>query len=660
MNRALRLALLLLLSDVLFPSTAYTQFTRHYPAASFLKAEQVYHVKKDKKGFLWFSTDNGVARYDGKKMLHFTTTQGIPDNTVFDIYEDRQGRIWLFTYNGQYCFIKNGQVHHSGNDTFLKRLPRCNSYINCITETDNAEIYFGFFSGDLLCVQDMRARWVFGSASAKSCICMITAHKKQVTAYFADGYGDIVQGSIRYRQSKEKRNLFCNNGYWISSDATGIKVYKDGKLTRAIKDERYALGTLIHAYVSQSGLLFCSTSHGLEVVDLQKLSSQLLFKDIKITSCTEDLAGNYWITTYDNGVYMLHHELNAIKKIPVPGDLQKVWAQDGTIYFTSSKTLYSLSDTATSVFAHALLSPFETYYNLLHADNEYCFYDNVWKNTLYERYNNMSALIGNWGKKIYSPDNRVFFVYGSNATSYFTRQQHSWKVAHRKSFTKKISAAAQDPVSKNVFFICNAALYQCDFKQTVSNCILQDSILANIRDIYAFDTTVIATTNAREIYLIHFKERKPVLTVLKTPFIIHEIAFIKRNVYLIRTDDENYIATVHKDGFTFRQLMYPFSSSDYEHIYPYKGHFIIKTENGLYSFAGSLINKAYFPPRLFFNGLTINGTHYNDTSITIKNIRRLDIHITPGILSFGSNDRTIQYRIIDENQAHGTIQTQKM
>jgi hypothetical protein len=634
---------------VFYAGSAFAEFTKHYPAASFLNAAQVYHVTKDSKGYLWFSTDNGVKRYDGKKMLHFTTMQGLPDNTVFNIYEDKQGRIWLYTYNGQYCFIKDGQVHHAGNTAFLKQLPRGNAYINYIAETDSAEMYVGFYSGDILRIQDTAASWVYRNALVKEYVSVITTDRNQVRAYFKCGYMNIVQGRVTPKIAMEEGNLFCNDGYRVAATKSGIRIYKNEHFIGAINKERFTISTIIYAYFSPSGLLFCCTSHGLEVVDLQQLSSQLLFQDIKITSCAEDIAGNYWVTTYDNGVYLLHHELDAIKRLPVSGKIQKVWAQDGTVYFTADKVLYGLADTVVPATARTVIAPFEAYYNLLYANDKCCFYLNAWKETLQERNEDITTdQLGNWTKKIYSRYDSLFFAYGSTATSFFAKRKGEWKIQRSRSFSEKIKTATQDPLSKEVFFICGSQLYQCDFKRKVSHCILQDSLMANVREIYAFDNTIIATTNTQQIYRICLNARGPVLAVLRAPFIIHEMAFIRKQVYLVRANGRDYITSAGKDGYTFQPLLYPFLSSGYEHIYPYKNYFIIKTEDGLYSFADSLVNKKYAPSKLFFNGLTINGNYYNDTNITIKNTTRLGIHITPGLLSFGSNDRTIQYRIIDE------------
>jgi hypothetical protein len=58
----------------------------------------IYH---DRKGDYWFgSWEDGVYRYDGNTVLHFTTESGLPHDRVEDIQEDPQGNIYFNTGGG--------------------------------------------------------------------------------------------------------------------------------------------------------------------------------------------------------------------------------------------------------------------------------------------------------------------------------------------------------------------------------------------------------------------------------------------------------------------------------------------------------------------------------------------------------------------------------
>jgi ligand-binding sensor domain-containing protein len=56
---------------------------------------------EDRKGNLWFgSIGSGVYCYDGKSFINFTIKEGLAGNGVTCIYEDKAGNIWFGTEAG--------------------------------------------------------------------------------------------------------------------------------------------------------------------------------------------------------------------------------------------------------------------------------------------------------------------------------------------------------------------------------------------------------------------------------------------------------------------------------------------------------------------------------------------------------------------------------
>ncbi len=65
------------------------------------KFQNVHCGVQDKAGDLWFgTTGEGVYRYDGKLFTQFTVQDGLNSNTIWSILEDRNGNIWFGTDNG--------------------------------------------------------------------------------------------------------------------------------------------------------------------------------------------------------------------------------------------------------------------------------------------------------------------------------------------------------------------------------------------------------------------------------------------------------------------------------------------------------------------------------------------------------------------------------
>lgn len=81
----------------------------HYGVNEGLSSNCVYHCTQDSLGLIWFATDNGLTRFDGKKFKYFGITDGLKKNEVFHIQPISKDI--LLGYNLNHCFIiDNGRI----------------------------------------------------------------------------------------------------------------------------------------------------------------------------------------------------------------------------------------------------------------------------------------------------------------------------------------------------------------------------------------------------------------------------------------------------------------------------------------------------------------------------------------------------------------------
>jgi len=73
---------------------------RTYTTADGLAADSVYGIFADSRGFLWFSTTEGISRFDGNRFITYGMEDGLPHRAVNTIIETRSGDHWIGTRGG--------------------------------------------------------------------------------------------------------------------------------------------------------------------------------------------------------------------------------------------------------------------------------------------------------------------------------------------------------------------------------------------------------------------------------------------------------------------------------------------------------------------------------------------------------------------------------
>src|ERR1044071_4197267 len=77
-----------------------------------LVSNTTFQTVRDKQGFLWIATQNGLQRYDGNRFLTFRYIPGsaasLPHNSINHLFIDSKERLWLL-------FDKEVGVFNTGN-----------------------------------------------------------------------------------------------------------------------------------------------------------------------------------------------------------------------------------------------------------------------------------------------------------------------------------------------------------------------------------------------------------------------------------------------------------------------------------------------------------------------------------------------------------------
>lgn len=273
--------LFILLSSLLSPAQNFSSI--HYSEKDGLPSNTVYDITQDKDGFIWFGTENGLSRFDGKNFKTLTTKDGIPDNAVLKVHGDNTGRVYFspFTYT-PHCYYKDSIYKLRIPDQYKVDIANASVYY---TKGDQVIIvgindsYITQYNDSVISLQEMYKRapaknlTIFANDTA-----ILTGHKDSL--YLIKNDGSI---KISYYE-RDKKYLFGSHGEPIPITSPLLKSISTA--TR-LTNNLYAICNDNDAF-----LLLQSTGQILYKIKIAKFSNAFV-----------DNENNLWISTLGNGVY---------------------------------------------------------------------------------------------------------------------------------------------------------------------------------------------------------------------------------------------------------------------------------------------------------------------------------------------------------------------
>ncbi|HQW95957.1 MAG TPA: two-component regulator propeller domain-containing protein [Saprospiraceae bacterium] len=98
----------------------------------------IFSILEDRKGNFWFGTyGSGAYYYDGKTFQNFTTRDGLANNSVMPIYEDKDGIIWFGTAGGVSRYDGKSFRNFTTKDGLT------NNDVHAIVQDKTGKIWFG-------------------------------------------------------------------------------------------------------------------------------------------------------------------------------------------------------------------------------------------------------------------------------------------------------------------------------------------------------------------------------------------------------------------------------------------------------------------------------------------------------------------------------------
>jgi ligand-binding sensor domain-containing protein len=117
----------------------------YYSRDQGLPYNNISNIYKDKKGNLWFGSEN-IIRFDGTHFTYYTPEQGVPPMNFSFISEDRSGKIWFGGWgaSGVYCYVPatNGK-----GESFTRYTNEQGFHGNFLSSLKTVQEIFGLVAG---------------------------------------------------------------------------------------------------------------------------------------------------------------------------------------------------------------------------------------------------------------------------------------------------------------------------------------------------------------------------------------------------------------------------------------------------------------------------------------------------------------------------------
>ncbi|MDX2003113.1 MAG: two-component regulator propeller domain-containing protein [Chitinophagales bacterium] len=301
---------------------------KHFTEAQGLNSDKVYSILQDKRGFIWFATDAGVAKYDGYNFKKFDTSNGLPDNDVLHLCEDRTGKIWLIIYNNPPVYIIDDSVHQFNPDRIFD-----GTNINNIITDNLGTTWFSTSSKGII-------KYINGKIEK------LDKHNSNIkfnnTILAEDSNGNIwISTYFGYFEASNPKNAVAiDKSYFEQEALLHLFFAKNGKIYGYNRKNFYLLenskpksilngnstpNKFIIYYVSphSDNSVLVSTSDGVFHISLSSFKIIHHYKKNTGTSrALVDNEGNIWITTLDDGVFFLSRNSANITHIIPDNDIK--------------------------------------------------------------------------------------------------------------------------------------------------------------------------------------------------------------------------------------------------------------------------------------------------------------------------------------------------
>ncbi|MBN9485361.1 MAG: histidine kinase [Bacteroidetes bacterium] len=643
--------LFFLLTWTLYCSTIHAQ--QHYTKSNGLLSNTVYNSFRDSRGYIWFCTDKGVSRFDGKNFKNYTTADGIPDNSIVNFFEDRAGRLWLFCVNGASCYIYHEKVFTASNSKVLANLPVV-AFQRTMCDGDDSTMYIGYSRGPLIKLNLNNG--AVTDITPDTAVVIPAMQYMHDTLYVYDTWN----GCIKYYHDKiisinnDRVNISsCYGITRFTTYGTKTDVYKNATLVASV--DHPTMQTVIKIVPYDNNSFFSCTRDGLFLVDYTHHRKRPIWTGIKVTSISQSISGNYWVTTLDKGIYQLNRQIFDVPLIAELGEDDLLQCNDHLLR-VHNDSLYSFD--RTSLAQEAIKCKYETSWNIAAEDDDYLIY-NQYNNTVF-----LNRKTGIAYKNSFTPtiagrlpaysvciphDNGQYYVatpfdyanlFITNGKAHYTFDHY---LAERNG--QRVKGCL---FNRHLYMLTSNILREIDANGNNEKTIDRYTDLAPL-DIFCFNNHIMVTAADKIIVYTQGTKKRTIYSL--NGLGLSNIVRASGNKFVAATNTGYQLLTFLDTPakLIYEHIVSPFNSSDISYVYNCGPHLLMNVNSNLYKVDPTIINTHITRPVFFINNVLVNNIKDTSRHIILNNTGGNNIFISLSPLYFGNPNISYKYRFIKDH-----------
>ena len=307
----------------------------HYGVEDGLPSTLVYCTIQDKKGFMWFGTSNGLARFDGTRFKVFGIEDELPDPEVLNLFEDSQERLWISCFQKNPCYLKDGKIFTSENDSLLNKVDLKSGEHQFYEDEENVVwvtgkgFNFCFFNNKKAKCYD-----TFKKYSVTSSMSLVKIKNKKLFY----GCGSIIDftnaESPKYLYNNQtsdspipsyhylyRNDFFLTTGNQITKISIGENEVSESNYINNIPHRQNRISLIDSSNIWIAYPYSINGAYKIEIETKENNSSIVnLLRGEKVSDILKDKEKNIWFTTLNDGVFAMPEKAAIIyskDKLPV-------------------------------------------------------------------------------------------------------------------------------------------------------------------------------------------------------------------------------------------------------------------------------------------------------------------------------------------------------